>query len=573
MLKKGLNTLAFHLWNSCVYMQTTDQVYVIGTLVAAVEEHNSSKESAENLCLFLYNSLTGLTFLSSTSAGGTVVSFQKLTAKEENKVAGQKPKEIKTVANMVPVIVAKMEELNEKTGKKHRGVIIMQDFPDFSFPEDWYYMKHTIDMHDKWNSCFMILSNRRNIPPFMERYCTFMHLAEVIDYNANRVEKWMKAINDASNTMFKLKPTDIPFQLPDRIKGMTTYEQSSIQKMLNACKSGSKDDGIKMIDYLTKIPSAQLAMANHVRIVMDNCMTFNHLGGLEKLKADMNESALIFINRHSENVIKHNVPIPKSIILQGVQGGGKTATAMAIANEFKAKFVIFNMADIFSGRLGDTEANIQSALNSFHELAPVVVLVDECDKSMVGIESSGRSDGGTTARAIQTYLTYLQTDHGKDGVYLVHTANELDKLPPEFMRRGRHDNIYFVDVPTTQARADIFRIHMRKLNTPEETIDNIMKNSEILTRSEQFTGAEIEEAVKVAKRKAFIADPETCEITEELLLNALSDTKAICNVDPKKIESIRQWGMANAVAASWKEGESTARAHSKSRTKTTFAKP
>jgi len=556
MIKKGLETLAYHFHNSCLFMQTTDPTYVMEVAIETVDFWNE-KHKKSKLKLFMYHSITGLMQYTASTVTGGEAEFTKIYSVSDKKVAGQEPKPVKTVPALIQTVNQRIQDEIKKTDMHIRGVIILNDFPDFSFPEDWFAIKDTINMDTDWSCCFLITSNRKDkIPSFMERYCTNVRLADFIEYNKDRIADWRKDILETIKSRDKLDEEKLGYKLEDRLNGMTTYEAANTINMIKAADSYSKEDMLGVIDYITKKPSMDLADANHVQLVIDNNTGFEMLGGLEVLKADMKEASQIFTNLDSEEIKKHKVPIPKSIILQGVQGGGKTATAKAIAKEFRSKFAIFNMANIFSGRLGDTEANIQSAINSFNELKPLVVLVDEIDKSMVGMESSGKSDGGTSARAIQTYLTYLSEDH--PGVFLVHTANELDKLPPEFMRKGRHDNIYFVDIPTAEARKEIFKIHLQNLGTSKETIAKIISDQNIIgTLSDQFTGAEIEEAVKSAKRKAFIADPATCEITPELVIASLNNTKAICNVDPEKITHIREWGLKNAVKASLDHVEET----------------
>ncbi len=589
MIKRNDSTLSYHLFNNCLFLHTVDIPYAIDILVENITKWNSKfisnrdqdkpmppsngqyttnvsntakdknitneKSNDYQMDLYIYSSQIGL-IKYETSISGNNSKFRKLKMKKSEKaIAGQEEKDVVTVKHLIQTV--KAHSLTQSKGPiKSWPIILMYDFPDFSFPEDWFQIKYEITIESNWQGSFVILSNRRDkVPSFMERLIKTVYLSDLIEYNANRLPNWKSKISKILDKLHDISIDSLSFRIEDRINSMTSQEFDNTISMLEATKDISKDEVLQIIDYLTKIPSKELAKENHVRLIMDNNASFEELGGLERLKNDMEEAAQIFINADSENIRKHNVPIPKSIILQGIQGGGKTATAKAIANKFKARFAIFNMADIFSGRLGDTEANIQSALNTFKELAPVVVLVDECDKSMVGIESSGRSDGGTTARAIQTYLTFLSEPHDK--VFLVHTANELDRLPPEFLRRGRHDNIYFVDAPTRKARESIFRIHLKLLGTSQDKINELMKNDVLLDISDQFTGAEIEEAIKSAKRKAFVLNPEICEITEDLLISALENTKAICNVDPEKINKIREWGLRNAILASYTEEEIT----------------
>ena len=173
----------------------------------------------------------------------------------------------------------------------------------------------------------------------------------------------------------------------------------------------------------------------------------------------------------------------------GVPGCGKSLAAKALAAEWQKPLLRLDTGRLFGSLVGESEANTRRALEVAEAVAPAVLWLDEVEKGLAGVQSSGRTDSGVTARVFGTFLTWMQEK--KAPVFVVATANAVEQLPPEFLRKGRFDEIFFVDLPNPEERADIFRVQLQKRNRNPESFDL----TALVQNTENFSGSEIEEAV------------------------------------------------------------------------------
>src|SRR5512143_2480366 len=181
-----------------------------------------------------------------------------------------------------------------------------------------------------------------------------------------------------------------------------------------------------------------------------------NVGGLDALKTWLDRRGAAF----SEAARKFGLPEPKGLLLLGVQGCGKSLTAKAVAGQWRLPLLRLDMGRIFSGLVGSSEENLRKAIHVAESVAPVVLWVDEIEKGLSGVRSSDASDSGVTARVFGTLLTWLQEKTAP--AFVVATANRIDALPPELLRKGRFDEIFFIDLPQHPERREIFEIHLRR---------------------------------------------------------------------------------------------------------------
>jgi SpoVK/Ycf46/Vps4 family AAA+-type ATPase len=217
------------------------------------------------------------------------------------------------------------------------------------------------------------------------------------------------------------------------------------------------------------------------------------IGGMEILKQWMSVRKKAF----SEEAKKFGVETPKGVMLVGIQGCGKSHMAKAIASTLSLPLVRFDVAKVFSKTVGSSEENIRTVISLIEAVSPCVLMIDEIEKGLAGIQSSNQSDGGTTARVVGTLLSWLNDKTSP--VFIVATANNIQQLPPELQRKGRFDELFFVPLPEESERAEIFSIHLRKRNRNPEDF-NI---AAFAKASEFFSGAECEEAIRAALIDAF----------------------------------------------------------------------
>jgi len=268
------------------------------------------------------------------------------------------------------------------------------------------------------------------------------------------------------------------------------------------------------------------------------------IGGLNRLKDWLNRRERGF----TETARNFNLDPPRGIMLLGLPGTGKSLAAKAVANAWKLPLLRLDMGRVFGGLVGQSEENMRSALNVAETLAPCVLWIDEIEKGMSGMQSSGATDGGTTARVLGTFLTWMQEK--KKPVFVVATANNIAQLPPELLRKGRVDEIFFVDLPDKTDRKDIIEIHLKKRKRkPFSNID--MENLADLSKG--FTGAELEEAVKEAMYRAF---DDGHDVVVSDVAGAIKDTTPLSKTMGEVIKQTREWAKGRAVFASDRESES-----------------
>ena len=267
------------------------------------------------------------------------------------------------------------------------------------------------------------------------------------------------------------------------------------------------------------------------------------VGGLDTLKDWLNKRGRAF----NKGAADFGLIYPRGILLLGIPGTGKSLTAKAVGNLWHFPLLRLDMGKIFGGIVGESEKNISGALNIAEAIAPSILWIDEIEKAMSGAESSGRSDGGTTSRVLGTFLTWMQEK--SKPVFVVATANDISKIPPELLRKGRVDEIFFVDLPTEKEREKIIRIHLQKKNRKPDDF-NISK---LAKESKGFSGAELEEVVKEALFQAFDAEHE---LENEDLLRAISKTFPLSRTMYEPIADMRKWAVSRAVTASSEKPES-----------------
>ena len=264
---------------------------------------------------------------------------------------------------------------------------------------------------------------------------------------------------------------------------------------------------------------------------------FANVGGLAVLKEWLAKRAVAFTNEARE----FGLPFPKGILMLGVQGCGKSLCAKAVSNLWQLPLLRFDMGRMFGSLVGSSEENVRRAIAVAESVAPAILWVDEIDKAFAGSQGSGATDGGTTARVFGTFLTWLSEKNAP--VFVVATANDISQLPPELLRKGRLDEIFFVDLPSRDERLEVFRIHINKRGRDAAGFDL----EALADASRDFSGAEIEEAINSGLYDAFYAQ---AELTTAHVLTALGQTVPLAKTMDEQINRLRSWAEGRARNAS-----------------------
>jgi len=284
---------------------------------------------------------------------------------------------------------------------------------------------------------------------------------------------------------------------------------------------------------LSKLKFELLNKSGHLHFEYDTAR-FSDVAGLNRLKQ--------WIGHRREFFSSGEMPVgldpPKGVLLLGVQGCGKSLAAKAVAGGFGVPLVRLDFGTLYNKFHGETEKNLRDALASAEQLAPCVLWIDELEK---GLSASGSSeDGGVSRRVLGYFLTWMA--ERKSRVFLVATANAVQELPPELLRKGRFDEIFFVDLPDHSARAEIFRLHLEKRRVDWSTF-SLGKLSEA---SEGFSGAEIEQAIVSA---LYAAHADRTTVDEASIVKEIRGTRPLSVLMAEQVKALREWAKTRTVPA------------------------
>ena len=267
--------------------------------------------------------------------------------------------------------------------------------------------------------------------------------------------------------------------------------------------------------------------------------TLDDIGGLDNLKSWLRRRREAF----SEEAKEFGLETPRGVLLLGLPGTGKSLAAKAVADAWQLPLLRLDMGKIYGGIVGQSEANMRQALQMAEALSPSILWVDEIEKGLSGMQSSGSTDGGTTARVLGSFLTWLQEK--EKPVFVVATANHIALLPPELLRKGRVDEIFFVDLPVENDRKDILDIHLKNRNRRDDFSNDEI--NDLARASKGFTGAELEEAIKEAM---FLAFEKGHQLGVDDVLKAMKSTTPLSHTMQEVISKTRKWAQGRAVPAS-----------------------
>lgn len=371
---------------------------------------------------------------------------------------------------------------------------------------------------DNYNATIFILSEITVIPKELENYIT------VFDIPLPTTTEILTIIKDFISDMDISVDQDIVDEIALSFKGLNEFQ---IKQILNlAYQDGGcidKDDKSLILkekeQFIKK--SGMLEIVNFTETIDD-------IGGLENLKEWLKRKAKVFSNL--DKAIKFGVDVPKGIMIIGMPGCGKSLTAKATASLFEIPLVRLDVGRLLGKYVGESEENMRKALNLSEAISPCVLWIDEIEKAFAGVGGDGGGNEVTT-RLFGQFLTWMQEK--ENTVFIVATANDISRMPPEFLRKGRFDELFFVDLPNGEERRKILDIHLKKRNKWNKTIDSIA----LIKETEGFNGADLEAVVKDTIEMAFIDGKES--ITTEDLIESVKDTKSISNTLKDKIAEIK----------------------------------
>jgi len=387
-----------------------------------------------------------------------------------------------------------------------------------------FYRKHII-----------IVSSVMTLPTELEKYVT---VVEIPLPDRSDLEKVL--MNVARNANADLND-ELKKRLIDSALGMTVME-ADLAYCLAAVKNKFDDNSPRTVALEKEQIIKKSGLLDYYQVNED----LRNVGGMEYLKSWLEKRKIAYDFKAQ----LWKLPEPKGVLLLGVPGCGKSLTAKCIASLWNMPLLRLDIGKIFEGLVGSSEDNIRRAIATAEAVAPCVLWIDEIEKGLSGTQSSGSTDGGTTARIFSTILTWMQEKNKP--VFVVATANNISLLPPELLRKGRFDEIFFVDLPNEEDRKSIFSIHLNKKgqNPTNFSLDRLAKDSI------GFNGAEIEECVNEAMFAAYTDNQETPKLQMIHLLNAIKETVPLSMTMKNQIDALRNWAKSRAKQAGCENTES-----------------
>ena len=291
---------------------------------------------------------------------------------------------------------------------------------------------------------------------------------------------------------------------------------------------------------------AQTVKKNGLLEVVEVKDTLSNIGGLDLLKTWLLRRKDAF----GKKAMEYRLPCPKGLLIIGIPGTGKSLTAKATASVFGRPLLKLDAGRLYGGLVGESEANIRSVIQTAEAISPCILWVDEIEKGFSGSRSSGSTDGGTASRVFGTFISWMQERTAP--VFIVATANDVSQLPPEFLRKGRWDDLVFIDLPNRIEREAIWRIQVMKYGRNPDSFDT----NRLADLSEGWTGAEIEQAFIDALYAAFAAGKEPTDLTISL---TAEDMVPLSKLMSEQINGLRKWAKGRARLATSTEAAPTGR--------------
>ncbi|MEJ2095167.1 MAG: AAA family ATPase, partial [Gammaproteobacteria bacterium] len=375
----------------------------------------------------------------------------------------------------------------------------------------------------------VFISHEVNLPAELDHYCVPYEMAlpgvgKIEEIIRKEARAWSRLNQDLRIVVDK----DLLQQLINSVSGLPVDD---VRRLI---RSAIRNDGVLTHSDLSEITQAKFKLLNLSGVLSFeyDMARFAEVGGLKNLKKWLAMRKEIFATSESAP----GLDPPKGMLLLGVQGCGKSLAAKAVAGNWGVPLLRLDFGTLYNKYHGETEKNLRESLKTAEVMAPCVLWIDEIEKGI----SLGDNDGGVSRRILGTLLTWMAEK--KQNVFIVATANDIHALPPELLRKGRFDEIFFVDLPDAETRELIFRIHLEKRAQDPKEFDLKL----LAEKSPGFSGSEIEQAVVSSLYRAY-AGKEKLSDTE--IIRELEMTKPLSVVMAEQIAALREWARDRTVRA------------------------
>ena len=422
------------------------------------------------------------------------------------------------------------EVLRAIKAEKQPAIFVLCDFHPWlkDEPVNVRLLRDIAMGHKRLGHTIVLLSHRLKLPEELHRYSARFELSMPSEEQlTNLVREEANAWSKAQNGRAVRSDSESFKKLVNNLKGVP------LQDARQLIRGAIYDDGAITESDLPDVNRAKFALMDMEGVLSFEFDTarFTEVGGLAKLRDWLAQRKDFFYGK-----TRTNLDAPKGIMLLGIQGSGKSLAARAVAGMWGLPLLRLDFGSLYNKYFGESERNLREALKLADMMSPCVLWIDEIEKGI----SMSQSDQGTSQRILGTLLTWMS--ERKSLAFIVATSNDITQLPPELVRKGRLDEIFFVDLPTPAVRQEIFRIHLAKREQKPEDFDLVA----LSTMTEGFSGAEIEQCIVSALYSA-------AAINEELapghITGAISSTNPLSVVMTEKISGLRAWARDRCVFA------------------------
>lgn len=375
-----------------------------------------------------------------------------------------------------------------------------------------------------YNFTVIVVTETEMIPKELEKFTSIL---DIPNMTKDEIEKYIW--NFAKENKVNVDKKDVG-EVAISLKGLTKLE---IDHVLNMIIESKNNISISGRDIIIR-EKGQIIKKSSILEIIDFKEKIEEIGGLEGLKEWLSSKAQVF--RRLDEAKKFGVDTPKGVLLVGMPGCGKSLAAKASARLFNVPLLRLDIGRLLGKYVGESEHNMRIALKTAESISPCILWIDEIEKAFAGIDQSGGASD-ITKRLFGQFLTWLQEK--ENTVFVVATANDITAFPPEFLRKGRFDEVFFIDFPNEEERERIFEIHLEKRGKMSDDINL----KELAEETEGYCGADIEEIVKNAVENKFILETENEEekkITTNNLLEATKSIDSLSNILSDKIDVLKK---------------------------------
>ena len=392
-------------------------------------------------------------------------------------------------------------------------------------------LRDTVDSSYKTGIVLVMIDSADKVPDVVKAY------ARPFELSYPDEEELQQIIRATLQRLHRKKPIEVGITqkgldtIVRNLRGLTRRQAVRIISDAVVSDLRFSDDDINIVIANKRRMIQHGGLLEYIQTPLD----LDEIGGMRNLKKWLNQRKDVF----SAEAKAFGIVPPKGVLMLGVQGAGKSLCAKAIATAWQQPLLRLDPSTLYACFIGESEKNLREALRQTEMMAPVILWIDEIEKAFASAASRS-ADGGLSQRMFGTLLTWLQEHLGP--VFVVATANDIEALPPELLRKGRFDEIFFVDLPTPEVRKEIFAIHLRKRNRDPANFD-----LDILAKaSHNYSGSEIEQAVISALHEAYA---EKADLDTERLVAAVEGSPPLSATVAEKVAALRQWAKGRCVPA------------------------